>query len=149
MNRSANRPWLVLTISLAWLLLVSLAYVYTHKAISPEMLLAVGKNAWIVVLAFLLLGLCGGLGREILRLVSRPHPDPLPGGEGTSLSSEAFFALAIGLGVFALFVLLVGVFIAANGWAFGLLTLALLAWLWRQAVEFWRQLGRAWRAGAR
>jgi hypothetical protein len=48
MSKLENRTWLVLTISLAWLLLVSLAYVYTHKAISPEMLLAVGKNTWIL-----------------------------------------------------------------------------------------------------
>jgi hypothetical protein len=33
-----------MVVSLAWLLLVSLAYVYTHKAISPEMLLAVSKK---------------------------------------------------------------------------------------------------------
>ncbi len=145
MSKLENRTWLVLTISLTWLLLVSLAYVYTHKAISPEMLLAVGKNTWILALAFLLLGLCGGLGREILRLVSHPHPDPLPpGGEGQG-EGGAFLALAIGLGVFSLLVLLVGVFITANGWAFGLLTLALLAWLWRQVVAFWQQVGRDWR----
>jgi len=140
-----------ITIFLAWLLLVSLAYVYTHKAISPEMLLAVVKNAWILALAVLLLGLCGGLGREILRLVSRPHPAPLHTGEGTggtSLSSGPFLALAIGLGVFSLLVLLASVFVAANGWVFGLLTLALLAWLWRQVVEFWRQVGNTWRGFA-
>jgi hypothetical protein len=134
-----------MVVSLAWLLLVSLAYVYTHKAISPEMLLTVSKNAWILTLAVFLLGLCGGLGREILRLVSLPHPAPLSGGEGTSVFAGFAWPLAIGLGVFSLFVLLAGVFVAANGWVFGLLTLALLTWLWGQVVEFWCQVGRAWR----
>jgi hypothetical protein len=133
-----------LIISLAWLLLVSLAYVYTHKAISPEMLLAVIKKAWILALAVFLLGLCGGLGRKIFRLV--PRPDSLPPGEGISLSSGPFLALAIGLGIFSLLVLLVGVFITANVFVFGLLALALLVWLWREMGEFWQQVGLAWQA---
>jgi hypothetical protein len=68
-----------------------------------------------------------------------------PRGERGQVYFRAFLALAIGLGAFSLLVLLVGVFIAANGWVFGLLALALLAWLWRQMVAFWRQVGRTWR----
>lgn len=145
MDKVANRIWLVLTLSLAWLLLVSLAYVYTHKAISPEMLLAVIKNAWILALAVFFLGLCGGLGCKVLRLLSLPHPDSFPGGEGKS-PSLPFLNLAIGLGIFSLLVLAIGVFIGVKAWLFGLLACALLAWLWREMGEFWRQVGQAWQA---
>ena len=132
MGRYANRNWLILTISLAWLLLVSIAYVYTHKAFSPEMLLAVIKNIWLLGLSVLLLSLSGGLGRKTYKLL------------GIDQSFSVSTCLAIGLGIFSLLILFLGVFVGVKAWLFGLLAGALAAWLWREMVEFWWQVWLAW-----
>lgn len=125
-------PIVVFMIALVWLLLVSIAYVYTHKAFSPEMLLAVIKNIWLLGLSALLMSLSGGLGRKIYKLL------------GVDQSLSAFTCLAIGLGIFSLLILFVGVFIGVKAWLFGLLAGALAAWLWREMIEFWRQVGQTW-----
>ena len=125
-------PVVVFMSALPWLLLVSIAYVYTHKAFSPEMLLAVIKNIWLLGLPLLLLSLSGGLGRKIYKLLRIDQ------------SLSTFTCLAIGLGIFSLLILFVGVFIGVKAWLFGLLAGALAAWLWREMVEFWQQVWQAW-----
>lgn len=129
---------------MAWLLFVSLAYVYTHKAISPQMLLAIIKNIWVLILAVLFLSLSGGLGCKILTFFSHHYPaGQLHLGEDWD-DDEPFFAIAIGLGISSLFILLVGGLIGATAWVFGLLAFVLAVWLWRDVGKFWMQVGRVW-----
>jgi len=144
MSKPSHQNWPVLALCLIWMLLVSLAYGYTHKPFSPQMFLAIGKNAWVLSLAVLLPGLCYSLGREILRFFFPPHPDSLPEKERTDTIVGVTWSLAIGAGVFSLLVLATGLLIAANAWVFGLLVVILLVWRWRQTLEFWRQVGQVW-----
>lgn len=132
MNTSNRSNWLIGVVSFLGLVVTSIAYVYTHKAFSPEMLLAVIKNIWLLSLPVFLLSLSGGLGRKTYKLL------------GIDQSFSVFTCLAIGLGVFSLLILFFGVFVGVKAWLFGLLAGALVAWLWREMVEFWRQVWLAW-----
>ncbi len=138
----AWRTGLILTLALLWLLLVSLAYVYTHKPFSPQMFLALSRNVWMLFLSFWLMGVSGGLGERILQRLSRHYSMFFPEEqEGFALS------LTVGMGVLALIALGIGLF-AVRVWSFSLLLLILSLWCWRQMLGFGQRVRMSWRAVA-
>jgi hypothetical protein len=135
-----KRTWLIFISGFLWLLLVSLAYVYTHKPFSPAMFLALSRDLWVLWLNFWLLSVSGGLGQAILERLLRPHPG------GRSEEQEGFtLPLAIGMGILSLIVLGIGLF-TVRAWSFALLLLILSAWHWRSIRVFWQRVRAGWQA---
>jgi|YNPNPStandDraft_1061719.scaffolds.fasta_scaffold17708_1 hypothetical protein len=143
MSNSPNRNLLILSLCFVWLLLVSLAYGYTHKPFSLQMFLAICRDVWILILAIFLMSAAATLGQEILKLffLSADFPSEI---RRTSAILTITWPVALGMGIFSLVVLAAGTFFAANPWVFGLLLVILVAWQWRRMFEFWRQVGHAW-----
>ncbi len=135
-----KRTWLILISGLLWLLLISLAYVYTHKPFSPAMFLALSRDIWILWLNFWLLSVSGGLGQAFLERLFRSHP-----GDRSKEQAGFTLPLAIGLGILSLIVLGIGLF-AVRAWSFALLLLILSAWHWRSIRTFWQRVWAGWRA---
>lgn len=77
-------------LAFAWLIFVSLYYVYTHKPFNPGIAVALGLAVWRLTLAAIILAGAGGLGRA---LVQRWADNPL-------------LQLALGLGLLSIFILL-------------------------------------------
>jgi hypothetical protein len=115
--------------SLLWLVIVSMAYVYTHKAFSAEMLLALLSFLGKIFLSFAVISLSAGLGLKLIKLLSV---------EGLPL------ALALGLGAFSVLILGVGIWIGVIPWLFFAILEGFLLWLWRDILHFWRQAWQAW-----
>ncbi len=135
-----KRTWLILISGLLWLLLVSLAYVYTHKPFSPAMFFALSRDIWILWLNFWLLSVSGGLGQAFLERLFRSHP-----GDRSKEQAGFTLPLAIGLGILSLIVLGIGLF-AVRAWSFALLLLVLSAWHWRSIRTFWQRVWASWQA---
>ncbi len=130
---SPNRNLLTGLIAIFWLLVVTVAYMVTHKPFTPEELLGLLTLAWRMALPTALMILAGGLG-----MLARPQALALPP------IATAALAASLGLGAISLYTLAWGTLIGVNASLFllPLLTVILLrrhiaAWLalWKNATR--------------
>lgn len=129
-----------------WLLAVAAAYYYVHKPLDLPLALRIAQLVFWSAAAFALTAVAGGVGRRLFGpLEMRP-------------AARAAVAGALGLGVLALFQLLVGSIFGVIGWLNGL-ALLLFGWFFRRHAVSWlsdladvaviyRMGGRAGRAAA-
>jgi hypothetical protein len=131
-----NRKYLPGLAALVCLALVVVLYYVTHKPFTPALALGLGVVSWRLLVAFLLVGLGGGIGGRIM-------PD-LPLHPLARLAVQA----ALGLGVMSLIVLLAGALGWLSSWLGGVVLLVLLVVLYRSVwrwVREWHALLPAWR----
>ncbi|MFN7036667.1 MAG: hypothetical protein ACK4SN_09895, partial [Bellilinea sp.] len=113
-------------------LLVVTGYYVTHKPFDPSFALSFALIGWRILLAGWILALAGGMGA---RLCPRLPLHPL-----ASLSVQA----ALGLGLLALIILIIGASIGATRGLFAVLMLG-LTFLLRRSIRLWLSQWRAWR----
>jgi hypothetical protein len=139
-------PYLLASIGLLWPTAVLVLYFLSHKPLNPQLAFDLLLAAWRLTAAAILVTLAGGLG---LRLAPLPGLHPL-----ARLSLQA----GLGLGLFALGVLLIGATLGAPRWLFfaAVILLALLlrrpglAWAsqFRAFGDLWDESGRFGRLAA-
>lgn len=121
-------------VALLWLFAMTALYYVSHKPFDGAFLLGALTFLWRLIVVGLLVSLAGGLGARLLPL---EDVQPL-----TRLALQA----ALGLGLMALLVLLMGSIGLARWWLIGLMLLGgvvLLRWMriwWRN----WQALAQAW-----
>lgn len=124
---SANRNLLTGLIVILWLLVVTAAYMVTHKPFTPEQLLGLLLLVWRIALPVALTLLAGGLG-----MLARPQ------GPGLPPMVTAVLAAALGLGIIATFTLAWGGLVGVNLGVFILPVLAFI--LLRKHIANWLAL---------
>lgn len=135
---NSNRALLTGFAAFTWLVLVSLAYVYTHKPFSPETFVALILAIWRLTLGALILLAAGGLGRRMAR----------------GFHDKPFLHMAFGLGGVAFLVFAASVLGLLSPIALGiLLGLVLLGNArhalevaragWQSAKDLWPEKGLA------
>ncbi len=139
-KRSINRFGIF---AIAWLFVIVLGYYVYHKPFTPELVGSLAQAAWRVVLAFLVIAICGGVGKKFIPLEDH-HPL-------ARLSVQAGF----GLGLLSILIMLVGLVGGFQTLTFALLLLGLaiflrrniLAWMgqWTGLVTFWKESSRFWK----
>lgn len=137
MNRSTPLKFLF---GLFFPLLAICLYYLTNKPVTPALMLALLAAAWRILVTLALTGLAGGLGRAIIPL------DDLPALERIALQA------ALGLGLIALTVLVIGSTAGLSIWLWAVIILAglvllrkpLRAWLadWADVRDLWRASDR-------
>jgi len=138
-----NRNLLLGLIAIFWVFFITLGYFVTHKPFSPELAGVIAQAAWRLTLAGVVIGTAGGIGNRLLKLADF-HPL-------VKLSVQSAF----GLGILALFVMLIGLVGGFNQLVFALFLLILILllrkdilawwWLWQALPAFWRESGRFWK----
>jgi hypothetical protein len=126
-------------LGLVWFFGMIVLYYVSHKPFTAELALSLAQNLWRMVAALLLVTLGGGLGR---RLMGELELGPL-----VNLSLQA----ALGLGILAIGVLVVGSLLGLPRWLLWLAVPLLLGWLRRQVLDWcaqWRGLAAIWRASS-
>ncbi|HLB65811.1 MAG TPA: hypothetical protein VJJ46_13290 [Anaerolineales bacterium] len=124
---------------IGWLAAILAAYYVLHKPLGPDEALGMASALADTLLALAILTAAGGLGR---RLAGQLHPDRL-----CALSLQA----SLGLGVFSLVLLALGVAGAIYPWVAWLILLAALILFARSArgwLAGWLELLREWRAAS-
>lgn len=124
--------WITFLSALLIPLLVVTGYYVTHKPFDPSFALSFTLIGWRILLAGWILALAGGMGA---RLFPRLPLHPL-----ASLSVQA----ALGLGLLALIILIIGASIGATRGLFAVLMLG-LTFLLRRSIRRWLSQWRAWR----
>ncbi|HWQ04330.1 MAG TPA: hypothetical protein VN452_03135 [Longilinea sp.] len=130
--------------AILWPFFVLMLYYVSHKPFSPELAVSLAVAFWGILLGAILVATAGAIGQRIA-----PFED-LPRLVRLSLQS------ALGLGAYALFILIVGATVGLNVWLLGLLPLtvgialrrSLLKWLRQVSAlrDLWREsdsMGRA------
>ena len=93
-----------LILAFIWSLIILAGFYLYHKPVTPDQALALAQSGLDVILAALILGSAGGLGRRFLR------PLKLSGLQSFAASA------AVGLGAFSLVWLALGTFHAIYAW---------------------------------
>ena len=122
--------------ALLWVVAVVLMYYVSHKPITPEIVLNLGRLAWRLVVAASIITLGGALGSLLL-----------PGKTLPPLTRAALQA-GLGVGLLALVMLMVGALVGVHT-LMGLAVFALLGIFFRRARAWlanWRALGDLWHA---
>jgi hypothetical protein len=125
-----------LILAFLWSLIILAGYYLYHKPVSPDQALALAQSALDLILAALILGGAGGLGRRFLR--------PL---KLTGLQSFAANA-AVGLGAFSLIWLALGTIHAIYSWAAWIVLIWCLVFFFRDILAWLRdagEIGDLWR----
>ncbi|GAB4498870.1 MAG: hypothetical protein OHK0052_12880 [Anaerolineales bacterium] len=153
-----NRTRLALWGSLLWSLLVVLAYFAVHKPISPDQLPAPLRLLLDLSIVFALLTLAGGLGAVLMPLNHRPKtmvgviPKSATGASAAlqmqipPYETESFkwqraaLQVALGLGILALQMLILGFLGGYRPWVFWLLLIVGFALFRRQSLQWLRDL---------
>ncbi len=131
------------TIAIFWLFSLVLGYFIYHKPFTPDFVGVLAQAAWRVTLAFVIVAICGGVGRTLITMESH-HPL-------TRLSVQA----GLGLGLLALLLMMIGFVGGFHELTFALLLLGLaflfrrniLAWMrsWSGLLSFWKESSRFWK----
>lgn len=108
-------------IALIWLMVISLAYVVTHKAFSSEILVGILGSLWRITLAIIIVSIAAGLGQKII---------------SKRLPTTPILSIAAGLGTLSIGTLLIGVSLGISITVIGLLLLAI--WVRREILGFWQ-----------
>ncbi len=114
--------------AILWPFLVLMLYYVSHKPFSPELAASLALAFWRILLGAILITTAGAIGQRIAPF------DDLPRLVRLSLQS------ALGLGVYALFILIVGATIGLNVWLLGLLPIAVGIALRRSLLKWARQV---------
>lgn len=144
MNNPRTRNLLVGLSAILWPFLVLMLYYVSHKPFGPELAGSLAIALWRILLGLALVATAGAIGQRIAPLEDLPRL--------VRLSVQA----ALGLGAYAILILILGVSIGLYAWLLALIPLAvgvvlrrsLVKWL-RQAValrDLWREsdgFGRA------
>jgi 4-amino-4-deoxy-L-arabinose transferase-like glycosyltransferase len=91
-----QKAFFIALFSIAWILVVILAYAVLHKPFTEALLLGIGKAAWRITIAGIVILLAGGIGNKIAQ------PDT------ESSLAKATIQLAIGIGVESVVFLSIG-----------------------------------------
>lgn len=131
MDAKVRKSFLIGFGGVLWLLLLFVAYAFTHKPFTPEQVLWLSGKVWQIIVAFGILSLVGGLGHRSFAGWMKTL-NPL-----VALTLQA----SLGFGILGLAVLALGVSIGFSRviFTFFLLFVALIAN--KSIVLWWRQFG--------
>ncbi len=130
-------------LAISWIFAIVLGYFVFHKPFSPDLAGIVAQAIWRIALAFLLVAISGGVGGKLLQMEDY-HPL-------ARLSVQS----ALGLGLIAVLLMIIGLLGGFNPLVFACLLLGLViffrreirAWmkLWRGLADFWKESSRYWK----
>lgn len=130
MNKIRDGKAPIIIFVFLWLISVSIAYVYTHKAFTSDMLLAIFRISWQIFLAISVLSIAGGLGVKLLRNMG---------------IEQTILYLAIGMGISSLVILIIGVFIGTFFLLFAIVFAFALLFLRQDVFRFWTIVFDEWK----
>lgn len=114
-----------------WLLAVLLGYAYTHKPFTPEQVFVLMQAFWQIAVVFGILSLAGGLGYRLFKLPAEEN-----------LLVALTVQTALGFGVLALAIFLLGITLGFSLLFLVFFYLAGMILLYKDSLSWWRQ----WRA---
>ncbi len=124
MTKTNKKNYLVAIIGFAWFFIVLLGYFVTHKPFSSSQLLIVVSHLWKFFLVSWLISIAGGIGNFVLKKI-KDHP------------GEWFYLeVSLGLGLFSIFILLLGSIWKIN-LVINLILLVLLSFLFFRNIKTW------------
>lgn len=127
MKNPRTRSLVIGLSAILWPFLVLMLYYVSHKPFSPEMAASLAVAIWRLFIGLALVATAGAIGQRIAPL------DDLP--RLVRLSLQA----ALGLGAYALAILIIGSTIGLYSWLLALLPLAVGIWLRRSLLKWLRQ----------
>ncbi len=123
-----NNPNITAIIAFTWFFLIVIGYYVTHKPINPSQTLTLATNAWKIILCLWFIILAGGVGRFLF--VFENH-EPW---------TRCYLQAAIGIGLLAILVLLVGSLWIVTPLLFLVILLLLSLLLFKQSVSWIKEI---------
>lgn len=112
---------------LVWVVGVILAYYIFHKPLTPSHFQTLGLILLQLLISAWMLSIAGGIGSLFVK------------GDGGDPLVQFAIQAGLGLGVFSLLILLIGVLFAYEIWLIFVVTLSLSLVFWRRTLRWWKQ----------
>ena len=128
MNNKSNRPLFVGLLSILWLFVVFIGYIYAHKPFSPDEIQGIAFILWRSLIAITIISVAGGIG--VLTKISRLDLHPF---------ALAMLTAALGCGILGIGLLALGATIGANLFLWAIL-IGIAIFLRKQILTWWQYL---------